>query len=608
MDQGTGTAERRRREHSPQIEAVRRELEGRIDLPNPEALRDFASLFLRRAPDAFLRSRSVSDLTSVTQGVFDFVERSRPDRVEVQVLNPAPGAEGWQAPVTVVHALVSERPFVVDTIREFLHSEGLAIEYMVYPLLDVERNADGRVVRVRPPGDAGAKEALVHCEIERVTDTSTLERIQRELVRCLGDVVRATDDFAPMIAAVDAVAEDMSHLAQAGSPRSAELTEIQAFLRWLRDGGFVFLGYRAYDLVEDDKGQRSIVVEPGSGLGMLRNEALSGFAEPVPLTQLSAQQRELVEGGPVLIISKTNAESTVHRRARMDYVGVRRMDDEGRTLGEHRFLGLFTSKAYSDAAESIPILRHKLASVLEDAAVRKGTHDYKAIITIFNSLPRAELFVSSAEEIAQDVRTVLTSYSTDDVKVSLREDPLHRGLSVMVIVPKDRFSGDVRREIETALVDAFEGEVLNYHLALGEGDQARLHFYLAASEESMRRVDASALEVTVGHLIRTWTDLVEERLEELRDAATAHRLAREYGERLSAEYRAATDPETAAADICQLEDMATHPRSISVVLTNGGASDQVAGSRARPSSSSSCVASVWCCRTSCRSSITSAYG
>ena len=257
----------------------------------------------------------------------------------------------------------------------------------------------------------------------------------------------------------------------------------------------------------------------------------------------------------MLIISKSNAESTVHRRARMDYVGIRRLDAEGRTVGEHRFLGLFTSKAYGEAAEDIPILRRKLARVLELARVRKGSHDYKAIITIFNSLPREELFVSSPEEIAADVRTVLTSYGTDDVRVSVRDDTLERGVSVMVIIPRDRFSGDVRKLIEAALVDAFHGEVLNYHLALGESDQARLHFFISARRESRAAVEISALEHTVRRIIRTWADLVEEELERVRPGA-AQELARRYVLAFDPEYRAATVPATAVADILELEDMA----------------------------------------------------
>ncbi|HUF76875.1 MAG TPA: hypothetical protein VMM35_11385, partial [Longimicrobiales bacterium] len=577
MSETTETARRRLRDHSPQFEAVRRHLEERNGGPLRERILDFAHIFLGRASDAFLRGRSPSDLASVTLGAFAFLESSRPDRVDVSLHNPTLGADGWSAPVTVVRANVTERPFIVDTIREFLHSQGLAIEHMVYPLLDVERDAEGSVLAVRPPSDTGAKESLVHCEAEQVTDAKRLDSLEAELRRRLQDVVRATDDFHPMLDAVDAVAAELARRAGADADRRDELTEVQDFLRWLRDGGFVFLGYRAYDLVETERGVRSVVVEPGSGLGVLRNEARSRFAEPVPLSRLPTGMRTLAERGPLLIITKTNAESTVHRRARMDYIGIKKTDVDGRTTGEHRFLGLFSSQAYAEAAENIPILRRKLARILEAAHARRGSHDYKAIITIFNSLPREELFGSSTEEISEEIHTVLTSYSTDEVRVSLRDDPLARGLSVMVILPRDRFSGEVRKEIEAALVEAFEGDVLNYHLALGEGDQARLHFFLAAREGRVREVDPADLERTVGELIRTWTDLVEVGLGRVRRAEAARELAHEYGEALGLEYQAATDPAVAVVDILELEAMSDERRTVSVALANRSPSELVAG-------------------------------
>jgi glutamate dehydrogenase len=537
----------------------------------------FASIFLGKATDAFLQSRPPKDLASLVLGAFRFLESSRPDRVDVQVLDPTPDDEGWSAPVTVVRTSVSERPFIVDTIREFLHGQGLAIEHMVYPLFDVERDAEGRIVAVRAPSDAGSKESLVHCEIERVSDRGTRTFLAAELERRLQDVVRATDDFQPMLQAIDAVADDLSRRAEAlalappgtrESERREELMEVADFLRWLRDGGFVFLGYRAYDLVEGPGGERSVVVEPGSGLGVLRNEAASRFAEPVPLSRLPDAMRALAERGPLLAITKTNAEATVHRRARMDYIGVKKLDAEGRPAGEHRFLGLFTSKAYAEAAERTPILRRKLQRVLEAAGVRPGSHDYKAIITIFNSLPRAELFGSSVEEIGEDVQMVLTSYSTDDVRVSLREDPLERGRSVMVILPRERFSGEVRKEIEAALVEELAGEVLSYHLALGEGDQARLHFFLAAKDGRLREVSEKDLERRVAQLIRTWADQLEEGLARVRPPEVARALARAYGEAMSLEYQAATDPLVAVSDVLEVEAMLAEGRTISIALAN----------------------------------------
>ena len=209
--------------------------------------------------------------------------------------------------------------------------------------------------------------------------------------------------------------------------------------------------------------------------------------------------------------------------------------------------------------------------------MRPGSHDYKEIITIFNSMPKEELFLTSAEKIGADVRTVLTAYNTDDVRVTIREDPLQRGLAVMVILPKDRFSGTVRKTIEAELVRIFDGDVLNYHLALGSGDQARLHFHMGVPVDQMDAVAPSELEQVVSRLIRTWEDRIHEGLEDVRSADEARDLAHRYALLMSREYQAAMDPQVAVGDILTLESMKSDERTISITLSNRGNAVRVAG-------------------------------
>ncbi|HSM60712.1 MAG TPA: NAD-glutamate dehydrogenase [Longimicrobiales bacterium] len=570
MSDTTETAVRRLRQNSPTVDAVCRQLEREVEASEAKLVVEFTEIFLSKSSAEFLHERSTDALAHLALGAFRFLQRARPERVDVEVGNPEVEGEGWYAPVTVIRTNVSERPFIVDTIRELLHAQELAIEYIVYPVLHVERDGSGRPVAVAPSREGELRESLVHCEVARIADPSRLTELRSMLTSHLEDVVRATDDFPEMVRRLDQVIDELETRGGSLGGREEEIEEIQAFLEWLRDGGFVFLGYRGYDIQEDEERGPSIAVTEGSGLGVLGEESESTFAQPVPIRDLTESQRAILERAPLLIISKTNAESTVHRRARMDYIGVVKLDEDGRYVGEHRFLGLFTSRAYAEDAENIPILRRKLRQILNDSGVREGSHDYKEIITIFNTLPKEELFLTSAREVGADVQTVLTSYHTAGVRLTLRPDPLQRGVSVLVILPKDRFSGEARKAIEAALVEAFEGEILNYHLALGSGDQARLHFHLATRPERLRAVQAAELEHRVGTLIRSWPDRVREGLERVRPADDARRLALRYGRALSPEYQAATDPHVAVRDILELETMQAEGRDISIGLENHG--------------------------------------
>ena len=556
--------------HSPVVADVLRALP---DVAGERAARlaeSFVPIFLGKAPLSLLE-RSSRELARICVDTLAFLDRTQADRVDAEVLNPEPGDQGWQSPFTVVRTNVSERPFIVDTIREFISSRDLQIKTLVYPLMAVSRDEDGAITGFARPGEEGLKESIVYAEVERVAEADQREQVLDGTAARLQDVVRATDDFGLMVDKVSDVVSELGFHIRNVPGRREEFREIQAFLRWLRDGGFVFLGYREYTIgeVEAVRGP-AVMVEPGSGLGVLQNESRSSYAEPVPLGDLPDGMHESALSGPLLIISKTNAESTVHRRARMDYIGVKKLGQDGAVTGEHRFLGLFTSRAYAEAAQDIPILREKLANVLERSGVAEGSHDYKEIITIFDSLPKEELFLASEEEIHRDVRTILTRYDTEGVIVSLRRDALGRGLSIMVVLPRARFSGGFRRDFERTLVEGYDALILNYHLAMSEGDQARLHFYVGGPRDRLARVDAAELEETVARLTRSWADELRDRLDALHPPEDARRLAQRYAEVFPPDYQAANDPKVAVRDIVELEEMKAGKRMESVRFFDDG--------------------------------------
>jgi glutamate dehydrogenase len=522
------------------------------------ALCAFTRHFFAKAPRTLLQERGVPELAAVAAGAFDFVARSRPERVDVEVLDPE--EEGWSAPVTVLRAHLADRPFIVDTVREYLGAQDLTIHHFVHPVLSLRRGPDGEVLAV----GEGELEALVHCEVERIADPGAREEMRAEVERRLSDVVAATADFDGMLGAVDETIRAVEGYAATHPERAEEYREAVEFMRWLREGNFVFLGYRGYDILPHD-GERAVQVEAGSGLGILRDERPSRWAAPVSLSALPEELRRRVVGGPMLIVDKAESEATVHRRARMDYVGVKKVNEAGEVVGERRFLGLFTSKAYAEHAETTPILRRKLARLLEGSGTRPGSHDYKEIITIVNSMPKEELFQASTDELQEEVQTVLTHLFSDEVKVMIRPDRLRDGASVMVILPRGKFSGEVRQRIQEVVARYLGGTVVHYYLAMGAGDQARLHFYVSAAEKRAEAVDRWALEREISQLIRSWEDRLREGLGA---ADEAGELAALYGPSFSAEYRAANTPLAAVHDVVLMEHMRREDPDVAVALRN----------------------------------------
>src|SRR5690606_20143542 len=82
--------------------------------------------------------------------------------------------------------------------------------------------------------------------------------------------------------------------------------------------------------------------------------------------------RAFLHGPDPLIVTKANARSVVHRRAYLDYVGVKTFDAKGKLTGELRIVGLFTSAAYTRSVMKIPYLRSKAHAVIEKSGFEPG--------------------------------------------------------------------------------------------------------------------------------------------------------------------------------------------------------------------------------------------
>ena len=361
-----------------------------------EAARAFAVAFVRRMSPDDLADRADGDLAALILGLYKLADGRGRDDVAVRVFNPGAGDDGYRTAGSVLETNVPDSPFLFDSVSEELDARHLPIRRVIHPVIGVERSPEGRIDRILHVREAASRESVMHFEIDRRLESAEATELEEAIRRVLGDVRLVVRDFGAMKDA----ARRMIETARAGSPLYGEdeISETVAFLEWLLDLNFVFLGYREYELVDLPEGRAMTTVD-GSGLGILSKPGWSAYKEPVLLSSIEENLRARIEGGDLLIYSKTNRPSTVHRRARMDYIGVRRVAPDGRIVGESRMVGLFTSKAYMDPASHTPLLHRKLKQLLEAEDLFEGSHDYKAVVSIFESFPKDELFAASAEEL-----------------------------------------------------------------------------------------------------------------------------------------------------------------------------------------------------------------
>ena len=378
--------------------------EGSIGTERAEAVAAFARALLRRLADDDLQAITTDELLALATSAFAFADSRGLEASAVRVFNAEPDVHGYRCHGTVIEVNTDDSPFLVDSVSEELTARGLTIKRLLHPVIGAVRDEQGRLIGVRSGREAEHRESFMHFEVDRALGDDVNAELETRVRRILRDVALVVRDFDPMQERV----RNMIELARAAEVRypSEVVGEVARFLDWLLQLNFVLLGYREYEL-QETKGGRAIRAVPGSGLGILSDVERSTFANLTLLSDLAPDVRDRIEDGELLIYSKTQAYSTVHRRARMDYIGVRIDSPDGTIVGEARLIGLFTSKAYMEPAAKTPLLHHKLEQLIAAEDLIPGSHDYKAVVTLFESFPKDELFQASAEELRRLVAGLL---------------------------------------------------------------------------------------------------------------------------------------------------------------------------------------------------------
>jgi glutamate dehydrogenase len=458
--------------------------------------------------------------------LFGFVDARGNQPSTVRVFAPTVQEHGYTAAGSVLETNTDDSPFLVDSVSEELVARELTFRRLLHPVIGTSRDSEGRLERVLSGRDASHRESVMHFELERVLPPAEQADLEGRIRTILHDVRFVVRDFEPMQDRV----RHMVELARSAAVRypAQEVGETVDFLEWLLQLNFVLLGYREYELLDTERG-RSIRAVASSGLGILADASASTFAEATPLDDLPTDVRQRIVEGDLLALGKTNAYSTVHRRARMDSIGVRVVGPDGEIHGEARLIGLFTSKAYMESASSTPLLHHKLDQIIAAEDLIPGSHDYKQAVELFESFPRDELFLASAEDLRQLVVGLLQLEKHGGIRVLVRKDLYGRQVSIVVALPRERFSAALRKRLQVMFLERFQGSTIDYHLSLGETESARIFFTVHVDPGvQIPEIPYEELEEEVERLARTWDD-------DLHDALVA-RFGRDHGGALAAKY------------------------------------------------------------------------
>jgi len=532
--------------------------------------KDFVQAYYARLPYDEVASLSDADLAGQAVAILDFGYTRKQGRALIRVYNPSAKDHGWHSERTAIEIVNDDMPFLVDSVIAALNSRGYGVRLLVHPVIGVARATKGRITSIVPANADVMCESYIHVVLDRQATGSEMAGLKRALETVLRDVRVAVKDWKSMSSRLDEIISEFpSNLLGISDEDSAE---VQAFLRWVGDDHFTFLGYRRYDFRKYDIASDAIVQD--SGLGILADPKARVFQTDD--TRLSVRTCRALEKSGLVTISKGNRRSNVHRAVHMDTIVIKILNRHGRTTGEHRFVGLFTSHAYSLSPRFIPLLRRKINRVVTRAGFDHASHDGKALLHILETYPRDELFQISERDLVETGVGILHLQERQRTALFARYDPLERYISCLVFTPKEGFETSLRERFEKILCHASDGTISVYYTHIGDEPLARIHFIVKTNPGKTSTFDREAVERDLVAAARSWPEDLHDILVTTHGEREGVVLFTRYQRAFSASYREVFTASQAVHDIEMAEQTLTGGEvALNLYRRQGGAAEDL---------------------------------
>ena len=516
---------------------------------------EFVSRFFSTLCLEDLEAWGIKDLFGASINFWNFIENRSPDETKVRIYNPNYEQYGWQTTHTVIEVICNDRPFLVDSLRIVISKMELSMHLITHMGgISIVRDQSGNVTEVLSRSAENKQNAVVEApifiEIDRQTDPKVLENLLEEIKFALSKNSAVVDDWEIMRKKVNDIIEELDYAPPTLDQQ--EVSETKKFLQWIEDHHFTLLGVRDYEL-KHTANDILLEVVPHTSFGVLREEF--NPSKSLFISNMTPEARELMLSQQILVVSKTNTRSSVHRGAHTDYIGVKRFNNKGEVIGERRILGLYTSEAYNTNPKHIPFLRHKVSAIIKQSGLSLRSHAGRVLLNIIETLPRDDLIQGSDEDLLEISMGIFHMQDRRKIRLFYRLDLYHRFLSCLVYVPKDLFNTELRRAMQKILEKEFSATDISYTTLFGESNLARIHFMVRIDPKAGVDFDYKDIERQLVEAGRSWSEDLQSLLFCTYGEEKANFLNNKYKYAFPTIYRASFQPNTALIDIKHIEEL-----------------------------------------------------
>jgi len=469
----------------------------------------------------------------------------------VKVYNPSFEVHGWQSSRTVVEIAIPSLPFVLSSLKILI----TRLEHYMYLVinagnLSIVRNKSNAIVNFNAKAkkeQTESFETVVYMEIERQSDEKSLEIISLQIKSLLEDIDLISADWKQMTDTLDSVIKE----AKVYGTFDPDYKEKIAFLNWLKENNFTFLGYSKYNVIKAEDGIE-LKQENATKMGIIRS---NNHCHEYSISDLPLDIQNIYLSSSLLILGKTNFLSIVHRPVYTDYITLKIFDKTGNVIGEHRFVGLYTSSAYNNSTLQIPWIKTKVNRICEMSMQSGQIRQKNTLVNLLDTMPRDDMFHASEKELQQVAVGIYQMQERPNLRFFIRKDVFGAFFSCLVYVPRERFNSELREQIQNVLVESLGGHSVTFFTHFSESILARIHFIIRVSKISDIKINPSLIEQKLIDTARTWQDDLKEVLFSHYGEEDGNELYRRYSKAFPASYKENFSSLIAMIDIGHIERM-----------------------------------------------------
>ena len=546
--------------HAALVENVKTIIREKLEPKQAKLLAAFAESFYGSVSQEDVNSRSPNELYGAILNLWLFMQDYSRGETKIRIFNPTLEQHGWQSNQTIIEILIEDMPFLVDSLLMLFNKKGINTHLFIHVPLAISRSKNKQVsaVEKKPPEAESHLETPMYLEIDRIEDLESIEALKAEISDVLEDVRLVVKDWRPMQMKLNEVIEEIESV-----KLNEEVTEEAiAFLNWVASDHFTFMGYRHHK-VKAVKGDYQKAPQVKSAIGLKKKFNM----EPQFYSNLTQEAKRMaLDKNQLLIINKSELVSRVHRPANIDYIGIKQFDENGEIIGEHGFIGLYTSAAYNASPIQIPLLRQKFEKVLQASGLLNKSHDYKTLTNILETYPRDELIQIDLPTLLEISMGILHLQERQIIKAFVRRDVYGRYFSVLLFAPREMYNTALRHRITRILKKHFKasGDV-QFRTRFSESILARIHFIIPVDASQEIPYDVQNIEKEIKAAARSWVDNLREVIVNEYGEVEGGKIFKRYKGAFPEGYKEQNTVATALVDIKHLQSL-TNEKKLSMLL------------------------------------------